>query len=261
MLEAVIARDRLVLIAGMATVVAMAWAWILLGAGMDMTAFEMTSPGRMGAMMMQPADWTPAYAALMFAMWWVMMVAMMLPSAAPLLLLFTRINRKDQAAASPLAPAGFFAAGYLIAWGAFSAVAAGLQWALEQAGLLSPMLMATSLWLGAAILIAAGLWQLTPMKSACLRHCRSPLGFLMGHWRPGRMGALRMGLEHGAYCLGCCWFLMALLFFGGVMNLYWIAGLAVFVLLEKTVPMGHWVGRAAGVLLVGWGGWLVVQAI
>jgi predicted metal-binding membrane protein len=130
---------------------------------------------------------------------------------------------------------------------------------MESARLLSPMLETTSHWLGAGILIAAGLWQLTPLKAVCLRHCRTPLGFLIGNWRAGRLGALRMGLEHGAYCLGCCWFLMALLFFGGVMNLYWIAGLAVYVLLEKTIPHGHWLGRIAGITLVAWGLVLAIQ--
>jgi predicted metal-binding membrane protein len=191
-------------------------------------------------------------------MWWVMMVAMMLPSAAPMLLLFARVNRKDKAAGSPLMPTGAFATGYLIAWGGFSVVAAGLQWALEEARLMSPMLLleTANVWIGVAILVGAGLWQLTPLKTMCLRHCRSPLGFLIGNWRAGRLGALRMGLEHGAYCLGCCWFLMGLLFFGGVMNLYWIAGLAVFILLEKIIPLGHWLGRIAGVVLIGWGAYL-----
>ena len=109
------------------------------------------------------------------------------------------------------------------------------------------MMTTTNYWLGGAILLAAGLWQLTPLKGVCLRHCRSPLSFLAQQWRPGRLGAFRMGLEHGAYCLGCCWFLMGLLFFGGIMNLFWIAGVAGFVLLEKTIPMGHWIGRMAGI--------------
>lgn len=253
LLEAVLRRDRLVLGAGLAAVVALAWAWLVLGAGMDMTAIEMTRMAGMDGWLMQPAVWTAGYAALMFAMWWVMMVAMMLPSAAPMLLLFARVNRRDKAAGAPFGPTGSFAAGYLMAWGGFSIVAVVLQWLLESARLMSPMLETTNVWLGAAILAAAGLWQLTPMKTVCLRHCRTPLGFLIGSWRPGRLGALRMGLEHGAFCLGCCWFLMALLFFGGVMNLYWIAGLAFFVLLEKTIPYGHWLGRAAGVVLVAWG--------
>ncbi len=211
-------------------------------------------------MMMQPVTWTLGYAGLMFAMWWVMMVAMMLPSATPMLLLFARVNRKEQAGDRPYVPTGVFAAGYLAAWGAFSAVATGLQWLLEQLGLLSPMMVTTSYWLGGAILILAGLWQLTPVKGVCLRHCRSPLSFLMQSWRPGRLGAFHMGLEHGAYCLGCCWFLMGLLFFGGIMNLFWIAGLAVYVLLEKTIPLGHWLARAIGIAAAGCGVLMLASA-
>ena len=182
-----------------------------------------------------------------------MMAAMMLPSAAPILLLFARINRKEKSAGRPFIPTGIFAAGYLVAWGAFSALATGLQWALERLGMLSPMMVTTSYWLGGAILLTAGVWQLTPIKGICLRHCRSPMGFLVQSWRPGRSGALRMGLEHGSFCLGCCWVLMSLLFFGGIMNLFWIIGLAAFVLLEKTVPMGSWIGRIGGIGAAAWG--------
>ena len=249
MLESVLRRDWLVLGAGLVAVLALAWTWLVLGAGMDMTAVEMTRMAGMDGWMMRPAVWTPGYAALMVSMWWVMMVAMMLPSAAPVLLLHARVSRHRHATA-PFSPTAAFAAGYLVAWGGFSVVATALQAAMEAARLMSPMLETTNVWLGAATLIAAGAWQLTPLKTVCLRHCRTPLGFLMGRWRDGAGGAFRMGLEHGAYCLGCCWFLMALLFVGGVMNLYWIVGLAVFVLLEKTVPYGHWLGRAAGIALV-----------
>jgi predicted metal-binding membrane protein len=266
MLEQVIERDRIVLVAGLVLVIAMSWVWLLLGAGMDMNAFQMSElPDKPMKMAMQPAAWTPGYAALMFSMWWVMMIAMMLPSAAPMLLLFARINSKNKAkgaaAKTPVAPTGVFAAGYLIAWGGFSLVATGLQWGLERSGLLSNMLSTTNAWLGAGILIAAGLWQLTPIKAVCLRYCRSPLGYLMSQWRPGWGGAMRMGLRHGLFCLGCCWFLMALLFFGGVMNLYWIAGLAVFVLIEKLAPFGQKFGRASGVGLLLWGSWLAIQAL
>jgi len=172
-----------------------------------------------------------------------MMLAMMLPGAAPMLLLFARVNRSHKAQDRPYVPTGIFAAGYLAAWGRFSLLAAALQSGLEQLDLVVPMMTTTNYWLGGAILLAAGLWQLTPLKGVCLRHCRSPLALLAQQWRPGQLGAFRMGLEHGAYCLGCCWFLMGLLFFGGIMNLFWIAGLALFVLLEKTIPMGHWFGR------------------
>jgi len=250
-------RDRLVLFTGLLTVVAMAWAWLLAGAGMEMSAIAMTGMAGMDGWMMQPALWTPAYAGLIFSMWWVMMVAMMLPSASPMLLLFARLKRK--LASAPAGPTVLFVAGYLLAWGGFSAVATVLQWALESGRLVSPMLVATNHWLGAAILVAAGSWQLTPLKALCLSQCRAPVAFLVGHWRAGQLGALRMGLEHGGFCLGCCWFLMLLLFVGGVMNLWWIVGLAVFVLLEKTIPLGHWLGRALGIVLVASGVLLAVR--
>jgi predicted metal-binding membrane protein len=255
LLEAVLRRDRQVVVGALVVVIALSWIWILLGAGTGMPAIDMvlgSSPDRM-ASMMAPAIWTLGYAGIMFTMWWVMMAAMMLPSAAPILLLFARINRKDKAAGRPFIPTGIFAAGYMVAWGAFGALATGLQWALERLGLLSPMMATTSYWLGGAILLAAGMWQLTPIKGVCLRHCRSPMGFLVQSWRPGRAGAFRMGLVHGSFCLGCCWFLMGLLFFGGIMNLFWIIGLAAFVLLEKTVPMGSWIGRIVGVGIAAWG--------
>jgi predicted metal-binding membrane protein len=254
-LEAVLRRDRTVVVAALVMVIGLSWLWIALGAGMEMSAVEMTRMPR--DMVMTPAAWTPAYAALMFAMWSVMMVAMMLPSAAPVLLIFARISRRERAAERPWVPTGTFAAGYLAVWAGFSAAAVALQWGLEGAGLLSAMMATTTAWMGASILVAAGLWQLAPIKHACLRQCRSPVGFLAEHWRAGSRGAFRMGLVHGAYCLGCCWFLMTLLFFGGVMNLWWIAGLAAYVLLEKLMPMGHWLGYAFGAGLVGWGAWLL----
>ena len=251
--EAVLRRDRAVVVAMLVGVITLAWTYLLLGAGTGMTAMGKVSemPDMPG--MMMPVAWTPGYAGLMFVMWWVMMAAMMLPSAAPVLLLFARVNRNKRAGDRPYVPTGIFASGYLVAWGGFSALAVGLQWKLERLGLLSPMMATTSYWFGGVILLAAGVWQLTPIKAMCLRHCRSPLGFLVQSWRAGRLGAFRMGLEHGSYCLGCCWFLMGLLFFGGIMNLFWIIGLAAFVLLEKTIPMGSWVGRIAGFGVVAWG--------
>jgi predicted metal-binding membrane protein len=291
-LERVLRQDRLVVIAALTLVVAIAWGWLIVGAGTGMSAVgmtrgsgmpvkaamsgmgnvgtaagmrasamnEMAAPSGVAAIVMTRAVWTLGYALLMVAMWWVMMVAMMLPSAAPMLLLFARVNRNQKGGERPYVPTAMFAAGYLLAWGGFSAIATLLQWALERMRLLSPMMVTTSWWLGGAILLLAGLWQLTPAKNVCLRHCRSPLGFLMQSWCPGRWGALRMGLEHGSYCLGCCWFLMGLLFFGGVMNLFWIAGLALFVLLEKTVPAGLWVARAAGIVAVTGGVAMLVGA-
>lgn len=255
-LEAALRRDRSIVVIALSTVIVSSWGWVAVGAGMEMSAVEMTRMPR--EMVMALAIWTPSYAALMFAMWWTMMVAMMLPSAAPILLIFARVNRRERASQRPWVPTGVFAAGYLAVWGGFSAIATAVQWGLESAGLLSAMMVPTLPWLGAVILFAAGLWQVTPIKQACLNQCRSPVAFLTNHWHPGGAGAFRMGLVHGFYCLGCCWFLMALLFFGGVMNLWWIGGLAAYVLAEKLLPFGHWLGCAFGVALIIWGALLLL---
>jgi predicted metal-binding membrane protein len=259
-LEAVVRRDRPIVVTALIAVIALSWTYLLAGAGMGMSAFEMTrmsqlgmAGGMAGMAMMTPAVWTPGYAVLMFFMWWVMMVAMMLPSAAPMIILFATVNRKQRATGHPHVETSIFAVGYLAAWAGFSLVAVILQWGFERTGILSPMLVGTNVIFGGVLLLAAGVYQLTPIKHACLRHCRSPLAFLSTHWRRDARGALHMGLAHGAFCVGCCWFLMGLLFFGGVMNLYWIAGLALFVLFEKTVPAGHWLGYATGVALLAWG--------
>lgn len=250
LLRLALQRDGLIFVAGLALVSVSAWVWLLLGAGMDMSALDMTEMAGMDGWLMRPAEWSLAYAALMFSMWWIMMIAMMIPSAAPMLLTVIHMMTKQSRAASGAVFAGIFASGYLLMWGLFSFAATALQWLLERATLMSPMLEITNVWLGAGILIAAGAWQFTRLKSKCLHHCRNPILYLIGNWRSGRLGALRMGLGHGAYCLGCCWFLMALLLFGGIMNLYWIIGLTVFVVAEKTVPLGHWLGKVGGALLV-----------
>jgi predicted metal-binding membrane protein len=264
-LEAVVRRDRLIVVTALTAVIALSWAYLVAGASMGMSAFEMTRMSQLGMAggmseegmacmaMMTPVVWTPGYAVLMFLMWWVMMVAMMLPSAAPMILLFATVNRKQRQTGHPHVATSIFAVGYLVAWAGFSLVAMLLQQGLERTGILSPMLVGTNVTFGGVLLLAAGIYQLTPIKHSCLRHCRSPLAFLSTHWRRGSGGALRMGLMHGAFCVGCCWFLMGLLFFGGVMNLYWIVGLALFVLFEKTVPAGHWLPYATGVALLTWG--------
>jgi predicted metal-binding membrane protein len=289
-LEAILRRDRLIVILGVITVVVLAWMYLLMGAGMGMNALEMSMPNRpwqaaseetmsgahgemshttgMGDMMhkahmamMRPAVWTTGYAVMMGVMWWVMMIAMMLPSASPMLLLFARVNRAQKVQEAPFVPTSVFAAGYLVVWGAFSLVATSLQWGLERLGLLSTMMASTSALFGGVLLMTAGVYQLTPFKHACLRHCRNPFQFVTHHWRTGTRGAFRMGIEHGAFCLGCCWLLMGLLFVGGVMNLYWIVGLAIVVLLEKSIPPGHWLGAITGVGLIMWGGWMVIGAL
>jgi predicted metal-binding membrane protein len=255
----VIRRDRLVVVTALAAVIALSWAYLLAGAGMGMSALEMTQAQRgmaedmPGMAMATPAVWSPGYAVLMFFMWWIMMVAMMLPSAAPMILLFAALNRKQRDSGQPYVATSIFALGYLAAWAVFGLVATMLQWGLELTGMLSPLLVGSNEIFCGVLLVAAGAYQLTPIKHACLRQCRSPLAFLGTHWRRGARGALRMGVQHGAYCVGCCWFLMGLLFFGGVMNLYWIVGLALFVLFEKTIPAGHWLGYATGVGLSVWG--------
>jgi predicted metal-binding membrane protein len=237
---------RLTIVAALTAVSALAWAYLLAGAGMGICDTA-------GMATMTRAAWTPGYAVLLFFMWWVMMVAMMLPGAAPVILLFAAVNRQQRDSGHPCVATSAFALGYLAAWAGFSLVAVILQWGFELTGILSPMLVVANATFGACLLLAAGVYQLTPIKHACLGQCRSPLGFLATHWRRGARGALRMGLLHGAFCVGCCWFLMGLMFVGGVMNLYWMAGLALLVLCEKTVPAGHWLGAATGVALLVWG--------
>lgn len=203
-------------------------------------------------MPMRAGPWTPGYAGLVLVMWAVMMGAMMLPSAAPMILLHGVVARRRSGDGRTLLSA-YFILGYVAVWGGYSVAATALQYALEQAALLSPMMESTSIAFAGTVLITAGVYQWTPLKQACLRRCRSPLEFLAVEWREGRRGAFVMGVRHGAFCVGCCWLLMLLLFVGGVMNLAWIAGLALFVLIEKLVPAGHWIGRAAGLALIAWG--------
>ena len=251
-LAAALRRDRLLVIAGLLLVVFLCWAYLFMGAG------SMEEVGGM-LMPMGSGPWTPGYALLMLIMWAVMMAAMMLPSAAPMILLYTTIARARRAKGDPvIASAGVFALGYVLIWSAFSLMAVVLQLGLESAALLSPAMETTSVALAGAVLIAAGVYQWTPLKHACLRRCRSPLEFVLTYWREGARGALVMGVQHGLYCVGCCWMLMLLLFVGGVMNLVWIAGLAILVLVEKLAPAGHWISHSAGVLLIAWGAAILV---
>ena len=244
--EGVFRREGVAVVTGLLLVAAASWAWVLSGAGMMEDMDGMLMP-------MSSGPWTANHAVLVLVMWAVMMAAMMLPSAVPMVLFYDMIARRRSEQGRPRSSAAPFVAGYLAVWAAFSVAATGLQFGLERAALLSPMMETTSIALAGSVLIAAGLYQWMPLKQACLRRCQSPLDFVLVNWRDGSAGALAMGLKHGSYCLGCCWLLMLLLFVGGVMNLAWIAGLALFVLVEKLVPAGHWISRAAGVLLVAWG--------
>lgn len=264
--ERLLKRDRLITLAGLAALCVLAWIYIVTGAGLGMSAWNMTTlawfphqqahapmPGMVTG---DSAAWGPGIWALMVAMWWIMMIAMMTPSAAPTILLYARVHSHALAQGrvqDRRAPTGTFAAGYLLVWLGFAAVATALQWVLERADLVSASMMGSrSRWLSAIVLFAVGIYQLSPFKNVCLGRCRSPAAFLSRHWRPHAVGAIRLGAMHGAYCVGCCWMLMSLLFVGGVMNLTWIAAVAALVLVEKMLAAGPWVGRLAGVALIVW---------
>lgn len=246
-LDRMMRHERLIVAFGLLAVVLMSWAYLLGGAGTMQEMGDMLMP-------MSTWPWTAEHAMLMFVMWLVMMAAMMLPSAAPVILFYTTIARRSGTgtSASSSAPA-LFVFGYLAIWGVFSLAAVFAQFLLEWTALLSPMMESTSVILSGMLLIGAGIYQLTPLKRSCLRLCRSPLDFLTSHWQSGNRGAFTMGVRHGIYCLGCCWGLMLLLFVGGVMNLLWIAALALFIFIEKLAPGGERLGRAAGVPLVVFG--------
>ena len=228
--------------------IALAWTYLVhLDRQMSAAMEYDRAMAAMGMAMDKP--WGAADVFFTFAMWTVMMAGMMTPSAAPVMLLFAGMHAKRSTRRVP-GVALAFGAGYLLVWTLFSAAAALAQWALHSLAMLSPSMTTSSARLGGAILVAAGVYQLTPFKGNCLANCRSPLGFLMSHWRDGTAGALRMGIAHGIYCLGCCWALMGILFVVGVMNLVWVAALTIFVLVEKIGPAGPLVARAAGVAMI-----------
>jgi predicted metal-binding membrane protein len=233
-------RDRIAILAGLLGITLIAWLYLFLEAARMENMAEM----------MRISTWSLIDFLLMFLMWAVMMVGMMVPTAIPMTLIYAAVGRKAARENASFAPTFVFVAGYIAMWGAFSVGATSFQWGLGQAALLTPMMITSSPGLGATLLIGAGIYQLTPFKDTCLQHCRAPADFFYRHWRPGMTGAFRMGLSHGAYCLGCCWVLMGLLFLGGVMNLMWIALIAIFVLLEKVLPFGDLGGRIAGGMMI-----------
>lgn len=265
LIEKTLNHERRLVATALCAVIVACWAYLLAGAGTGMSTLGMTSwqmaigaPRALSMAVATPVDWTPGYALAMVVMWWVMMLAMMLPSAAPVILLHAKISAAEGGAVDSFA----FVSGYAIAWCGFSICAATLQWLFEHVGVLSPHRMSTSSNLfAAAVLIYAGVFQLSSLKRACLTHCQGPLAFLTHHWKPGAWGALHMGLHHGAYCLGCCAGLMAILFFGGIMNLYWIIGVALLVLVEKVLPAGPRLTWYTGPLLIIWGVSFLARAI
>jgi predicted metal-binding membrane protein len=254
--ERLVRREQAIITIALAAITGLAWYYVVTGAGTGMSTIAMSTwqfpPPRRS--MPMPGAWDGAYWLVMLLMWWVMMIAMMVPSAAPMILLYARVFRHGQGRgqiADPLVPTAFFAGGYLACWLAFSTLATAAQFALERAGLVHGMWMwSTNRWLTAGLLVAAGLFQLMPLKSACLSRCRTPASFLSSNWQPGRRGAFRLGLVHGAYCIGCCWAMMLLLFAAGIMNLVWIAPLSIIVLVEKLAPFGARLARPIGILLI-----------
>jgi len=265
-LEAILRRDRALVTATLIILIALAWSYVLwlvadmdMG-GMDMSGFRMI-PAGMGLMKPATAPWSAIEFAFVFAMWAVMMIGMMIPSATPMILLYARVGGQAANSAMALAATWWFAAGYLLVWIAFAFAATLAQWGLEQASLLTPTMAGASGVFGGIVMIAAGLYQWMPLKDACLRQCQAPWLFIQRHggFRGDARGALVLGARHGMYCVGCCWALMALLFVGGVMNVLWIAAITIFVLAEKVVPAGRALSRIAGVGFFAWGVWLLTQ--
>ncbi len=242
-------HDRAFVIAGLVIVSVAAWAWIV-PLGRDMYG-SMNGPSAW----MMTSEWDASHLALLVAMWIAMMTGMMLPSAAPALLLYANVVRKSADADAATARAYAFGAGYLVVWAGFSVAATALQRLLSTWLVVTPMMEAATPFISGVLLIIAGVYQLTPLKRACLDSCRSPAAFIATRWKKGQGGAFRLGLEHGWFCLGCCWALMLLLFAGGVMNLWTIGAITAFVLVEKIAPFGAAAGRVSGLLLVAAGLW------
>jgi predicted metal-binding membrane protein len=225
--------------------------------GMDMAGYRMI-PSGIGLMMPADRPWQPVEFAFVFAMWVVMMAAMMTPSAAPMILMYARAGQFIKTRTAPLAATVCFSGGYFLVWVAFALLATMAQWGLERAALLDSAMTSTSNVLGAVVFVAVGGYQWTRLKDRCLAQCQQPFAFLVrqGAFRPNAPGSLMLGLRHGAYCLGCCWALMALLFVGGVMNMLWIVALALLILVEKVTPFGRQFAAVAGTVLIAAGAWL-----
>jgi len=249
MFDRILEHQRIALLASLGGIVILAWLAIWQFTRRMSADTAMTMP--------EPLTWSASDVGLTFVMWSVMMVAMMTPSVAPTLLLYARIERER---VLPFARVWIFLFGYLCVWFGFSALATIAQWALH-AATLARALGFSSAFIGGAVLILAGIFQWTPLKQACLAHCRSPQSFFLTEWRDGARGALAMGIKHGMYCLGCCWLLMALFFIVGAMNLVWMLALTIFILVEKVAPSGEWVSRAAGIVFVAGGIWYIADAI
>lgn len=265
-LEAVLRHDRAVIIGALGVLTALCWfdlVWLaddMWMGGMDMAGYRMIPAGQ-GLMMPANAPWQPIEFGYVLLMWVVMMIGMMTPSAAPAILIYGRIGRQAATEGRPFAATAWFASGYLLAWFVFSVAATSAQWALQRGALLTPTMAVKSGAFGGVVLILAGLYQWAPLKDACLLNCQSPFTFILsrGGFRGDAAGSLRLGWRHGLYCVGCCWALMALPFVLGLMNIFWIAALAILVLLEKVIPAGRIVARIAGIVFLVSGAWILVH--
>ncbi|MCW3106577.1 MAG: metal-binding protein [Segetibacter sp.] len=253
-LEYILRRDRFIVITGLCIISILAWVYIIYlyrqMEVMDMDALFFAMP-------MTP-KWATTDFILMFLMWLVMMIAMMTPSVAPLILLFTKVNRQKREQQTPFVNTWYLFIGYFVVWGGFSLIATILQWVLQQITWLNPDMIITNKILGSIILIAAGVFQFTPLKQTCLNFCKSPLQFIYSHWKDGKKGAVAMGIRNGTYCVGCCWVLMVLLFVSGVMNILWVALITLFVLIEKVTAKSKWISLTAGSVLIIYGVLVIV---
>jgi predicted metal-binding membrane protein len=264
-LIALLRRDRLIVGGALFVLAALAWAYLLWLNSTMMAPMPGMDNLDMGAMSASPAmtmaAWNPRHFGFLFAMWTVMMVAMMTPSVASMVLIYARVGRQTRAQGMPFAPATWFAGGYLCAWAVFSLVAAFAQYELERRMVLSPAMRLADKYIAGAVLVLAGLYQWTPLKDVCLANCRAPFSFIQQHggFQPAAAGSLRLGLQHGMYCIGCCWFIMALLFVGGVMNIAWIVLLAAVVIGEKLLPEGRFLARGIGFAAMAAGIWMITR--
>jgi predicted metal-binding membrane protein len=254
-LEYILKKDRFIVVSGLFVICILSWVYIIYlyrqMVVMDMNALFFAMP-------MSPA-WSATDFVLLFLMWLVMMIAMMTPSVAPLILIFVMVNRQRKQQQNPFVATGYLLTGYFFVWATFSLLATALQWLLQHVSLLTPEMKTTSKVLGGIILIAAGVFQFTPLKQTCLNYCRTPVDFIHRNWKEGKMGAMRMGIENGIYCVGCCWILMVLLFVSGIMNLLWVALIALFVLIEKASGHIRWIPSIAGAALIIYGVIVLMQ--
>lgn len=260
-IETLLRRDRTVVITALGVVTLLAWAYIIRLAlqmdmgGMDMTGFRMAVAA--AGMVMRPAfePWTAPEFIFTFAMWTVMMIGMMTPSAAPVILLYARVARQAAIDGKPFASTAWFFGGYVLIWTAFSLLATLMQWLLDRAAMLTPGMSSANKVLGAAVLIACGVYQWSSFKDQCLKRCQSPMHFIQQHggFRSAPLASLQLGIAHGFYCVGCCWAVMALLFIGGVMNVLWVASIAIFVLAEKVTRARYLIPRLAGLIFISGG--------